>query len=380
MWTRPLPILLLPVCATLAQETNVDLRTGLKISLPKDSPLMVGSVDLGPSKGIVRGGAVVLDLHASLRLKNAASKRVKGVTLLVLAQEVTPGGRGSVAVPALDVAPGEDFPVKIDLRMVRPISTGPEPLVQVLLDGVLFEDLSFFGANALNSKRQLTLWEMAARRDRKHFQQILQAEGARGLQREIIAAGQRQSERPRLDVQVVRSGAMPRASNAPATNYEMDREVQFSFLRMPGAPVELMAGAARIAGDQAKAPHLEIRNREPRSIRHLEIGLALRDSDGQEFLAATLPFDDSVGGKSSAELKDNATLRVSKSGSRVVLDGMSGFVNHVEFTDGEYWIPSRSDLADPRLLRLVAPSPEEQRLVQLYRRKGIDGLVEELRK
>src|SRR5690606_8101263 len=159
-----------------------------------------------------------------------------------------------------------------------------EPLVQVLLDGVLFEDLSFFGDNRLNSKRQLTLWEMEARRDRKHFQQVLATGGTLGLQKEIIAAMHRQLERPRMAVQVVRRGAMPRGANAPATNYEMDRAVQFSFLRMPGAPVELMAGAAKIAGDQAKAPHIELRNREDRAIRHLEIGLALKDAEGREFL------------------------------------------------------------------------------------------------
>ena len=39
-----------------------------------------------------------------------------------------------------------------------------------------------------------------------------------------------------------------------------------------------------------------------------------------------------------------------------------------------------TDLADPRLSKLVPPSPEEQRLVQLYRRKGLQALVEELKK
>lgn len=359
----------------------MDLRGGLKINLPKDSPLAVASLDLGPSKGTARGGAVMLDLHASLRLRNLSGKRVKGVTLLVLAQDVSAGGKGSVAAPALDVAPGDDFPVRIDLRMVRPVSNGAEPLVQVLLDGVLFDDLSFFGENRLNSRRQLTVWELEARRDRKHFQQLLEARGADFLQREILAAMTRQSDRPRVDVQVVRRGTMPRAANAPATNYEMDREVQFSFLRMPGAPVDLMAGAARISGDEAKAPHFEIRNREQRAIRHLEIGLALKDTNGQEFFAATVPYDEPLASKGSAALRDSATLRVRNTGgTRMVLDSMAGFVNNIEFADGNYWIPSRADLAEARLGKLVPPSPEEQRLVQLYRRKGLQALVEELRK
>jgi hypothetical protein len=367
--------------ACVAQEAGVDLRGGLKINLPKDSPLAVASLDLGPSKGTARGGAVMLDLHASLRLRNLSGKRVKGVTLLVLAQDVSAGGKGSVAVPALDVAPGDDFPVRIDLRMVRPMSNGAEPLVQVLLDGVLFDDLSFFGENRLNSQRQLTVWELEARRDRKHFKEMLEARGPDTLQKEIIAAVGRQETRPRVDVQVVRRGVMPRAANAPATNYEMDKEVQFSFLRMPGAPVDLMAGAARIAGDQAKSPQFEIRNREAKAIKHLEIGLALKDTNGQEFFAATVPYAEPLAGKGSAALRDSATLRVRNTGgTRLVLDSMAGFVNNVEYADGGYWIPSRADLSDPRLTRLVPPSPEEQRLVNLYRRKGLQALVEELRK
>lgn len=376
-----MPVVFAASVACLAQEAGVDLRGGLKFNLPKDSPLAVASLDLGPSKATVRGGAVMLDLHASLRLRNLSGKRVKGVTLLLLAQDVSAGGKGSVAAPSLDVAPGDDFPVRIDLRMVRPMSTGAEPLVQILLDGVLFDDLSFFGENRLNSRRQLTVWELEARRDRKHFQQLLEARGQESLQKEILSAMSRQNDRPRVDVQVVRRGAMPRAANAPATNYEMDHDVKFSFLRMPGSPVELMAGAARIAGDEAKAPQLEIRNRDQKAIRHLEIGLALKDTSGQEFFAATVPYDEPLAGKGTAALRDSATLRVRHTGgSRLVLEGMSGFVNNVEFADGAYWIPSRTDIAEGQLMKLVPPSPEEQRLVQLYRKKGLQALVEELKK
>src|SRR5688572_33471578 len=106
MWSKRL-ILFAAGWACFGQEAGVDLRGGLKINLPKDSPLAVASLDLGPSKGTARGGAVMLDLHASLRLRNLTGKRVKGVTLLVLAQDVSAGGKGSVAAPSLDVAPGD---------------------------------------------------------------------------------------------------------------------------------------------------------------------------------------------------------------------------------------------------------------------------------
>jgi hypothetical protein len=59
---------------------------------------------------------------------------------------------------------------------------------------------------------------------------------------------------------------------------------------------------------------------------------------------------------------------------------MTGFVSSVEFIDGSMWIPNRAELDDPVLRRVVAPSPEEQRLVQIYRKRGIAAVIEELKK
>jgi hypothetical protein len=59
---------------------------------------------------------------------------------------------------------------------------------------------------------------------------------------------------------------------------------------------------------------------------------------------------------------------------------MTGFISQVEFTDGRIWVPSRQDLAGAALLKVLAPSPEEQRLADLYRKKGLPALVEELKK
>ncbi|MFN0104484.1 MAG: hypothetical protein ACKV2U_20655 [Bryobacteraceae bacterium] len=97
------------------------------------------------------------------------------------------------------------------------------------------------------------------------------------------------------------------------------------FRATNGAPVDLMAGAARISGDEAKSPHLEIRNKELKAIRHLEIGLALKDTNEQEFFAATVPCDETLARKGTAALRDSATLRVRNTGgSRLVLDSMAG--------------------------------------------------------
>ncbi len=378
--TRFLAAALLTLSA-FGQETTLDPASSFKINFPKDSPVTLVTFDLGGSKATARGGAMTLDLNSGLLLRNSSSKRIRGVTLLVLAQDFTPGGRGSVAVPALDVAPGENFPVRIDLRMLRPLVVGNGPLVQVLLDGVLFDDLSFFGENRLNSRRSLTVWELEARRDRKHFQQLLEAQGPEALQRELVASVNRLQERPRLDVQISRRGRLPRPASAPATAYEPERTVRFSFLRLPDAPIELTGGAASVAGNEVKAPSIDILNKQSKAIRHLDLGWVVGTKDGAEFLAGTLPADVQLAGNAKTTILDEAALRLSsRTGSRVIIENLVGFAHAVEFADGQLWIPSRAALEDPRLARLLPPSPEEQRLVELYRKSGLTALLEDLRK
>src|ERR1700682_3354770 len=92
-----------------------------KIDLPKDSPVAVIASDYGESSETARGGAMLLDLHAALTLRNSSQRRIRGITMLVMAQEVTPGGKGSVTITSLDVGPNETFPVRIDLRLVGPL-------------------------------------------------------------------------------------------------------------------------------------------------------------------------------------------------------------------------------------------------------------------
>ena len=48
--------------------------------------------------------------------------------------------------------------------------------------------------------------------------------------------------------------------------------------------------------------------------------------------------------------------------------------------DGKIWVPDRTSLENAQLLSVMAPSLEEQRLTDLYRKKGIHALVEDLKK
>jgi hypothetical protein len=42
--------------------------------------------------------------------------------------------------------------------------------------------------------------------------------------------------------------------------------------------------------------------------------------------------------------------------------------------------PTRDRLNDARIRKVISPSPEEQRLTQIYLKKGLPGLIEELKK
>jgi hypothetical protein len=363
----------------MAQETPLDPHSSIAINLPPDSPVTLVSADVGESRASARGGAMVLDLHMSLKLRNNSSHRVRGLTMVVSAQEVTPGGKGSVAVPCLDVAAGDVFPLPINIRLLRPLQSQGGPLVQVRLDGILFNDYSFYGPNLLDSRRSMMVWETEAERDRKHFKSVLATYGPEGLRRMALDSLSRQAARPRLDVQVSRGGRS--VSSAVAGGSE--HVAQFAFLQFPDSPVQPLDGSVRIAGNEARSPRIEVRNRSSKPVKYFEIGWIVKDSQGKEFWAASVPASGGElnlhPGQTARALQDTA-LRFSKGSAPVAIEGMTGFVSQVEYTNGQIWVPDRASLENTQLLRVLAPSPEEQRLTDLYRTKGLKALMDELKK
>lgn len=344
-----------------------------KIDLPSDSPVVLLSADYGASNEIARGSAMLIDVHAALSLRNAGQRKIRGITLVVTAQDVTPGGKGSVTVTSLNVGPGESFPVRIDLRLLRPVQASSGVPVEIGLDGVLFDDLSFYGPDKLSSHRTLALAEFEARRDRRYFKSILASGGPEKLREEMLSSLTHQADRPSLDVEVVRG--------ARATNFEPEKQVQFAFLSLPDSPIEPIGGMARIAGNEARAPRLEVKNRSDRAIRYLEVGWILHDHSGREFLAGSVPAELTLAPGQKQQILEDATLKFPQLTAQPLgIEGMTGFVSSVEFADGSMWIPTRNDLDSPELQRVVAPSDEEQRLAQIYRKRGLKALIAELNK
>ena len=339
-----------------------------RVDLPGDAPVALVGDEWGGSGATIRGSAYQLDVRVSLSLRNASQRRIRSITLTVTAQEAAPGGKASISIPSLDVAPGETFPVRGDLHLLRPIGAGSGPMVEVSLDGLLFDDLTFYGPDKLHSRRSMLVWELEARRDRQYFRAVLEQAGHDGLQKEMLASMAREADRPQYGVQAMRGHT---------TDPTGEQDLKFAFLHFPDAPVEPMDGLAHIAGNEARAPKVVVHNRSARAVKYLEIGWIVKDQQGREFLAATVPAEMRMPSHSSTQILDDTSLRFDP---RTSIQSMTGFISHVEFTDGAIWIPSHAELDDPTLRHVVAPSPEEQRLVQIYRKRGVAAVIDELKK
>lgn len=350
---------LILIAAGVHGQTPEAGRT-FKVNLPQDSPLALVSADWGSSRATARGGAMEVQIHSTLQFRNSSPRRLRGVSLLVLAQQVAPGGKASVTVPALDVAPGEQFPVRVDLALMRPLAApGGEALVEIGLDGVLFDDMSFYGPDRLKTRRMLIAWDLEARRDRRALLAALKAGGPEALRSRLLSILARAAQ-PQGELRAARS--LP-ATNAPET------PVEVAFAAQPGAPVELLNGAARLAGAEARAPSFDVVNRSGRTIKFVEVYWLLKSHSGQLLPAGTLPAEVVLKAGERSTVSRSGALRLSQP-----IDGLTGFLNAVEFENGEMWVPPRT--SDGPLAAAV--SGEERRLAELYRRRGLDAVIDQL--
>jgi hypothetical protein len=240
---------------------------------------------------------------------------------------------------------------------------------------VLFEDLNFYGPNRLNSKRTMTFWEMEARRDRAYLKHMLAERGSAGLQEAVIESLKRQDDMRRLDVRMVRGRTTTASTNVPG------RMEKFTFLNMPEAPVKAVQGWAEISGDEVRSPRIEVKNLSNKPVRYVEIAWMVKDTSGQQYMAGSVPLSDAdlyLPAGQMGELVQDAVLRFykPKSTSALSIGQLVGVVNQVEYSDGKVWIPKREGASASPL----SPSPEEQRLTDLYRIHGLSALVVELNK
>lgn len=337
-----------------------------RADLPEGSPVSLVSADWGSSSATPRGGALLVDLHAQLRLRNNTPRRIRAIALRVVAQEMAPGGRGAVTRPGLDVAPGEEFPLRIDMRLMRPLAQQAGPFVEIALDGILFDDLAFFGPNRMNVRRAMLAWEMEARRDRQMLAAILEKDGPEALRARMLEALARQ-EGAMMPVQVVRGAA-------PATNAAQGRPAELAALRIPDSPVELLAGQAMIAGNEAHSARIDLSNRSARPVRFVELGWLAADSTGRFAAAGTLPAELHLPPGQRSTVRGDTRVRFARP-----VNSLAVYPALVEFENGDLWVPPASAWRLPGAGSALPPSGEMIRLAELYRKKGLEAVVQQLR-
>jgi hypothetical protein len=348
--------------------------SNVSVKFPADSPVVFVDATTGESRTAASGAALLIDLHLSLTLRNIGSRRVHSVKLGVVAEKVALGGKGSQSYTGMNVGPGETFPVRIDTQLMKPFQGGP--LVEVRLEGVLFDDLTFYGTD-LNAQRAMTAWELEARRDREYFRRTLAQSGIEGLKQAIFASMERQRLRPRLQLRMPSGPAVTAAALGP------ERAEKFAFLQFRDAPVEAIGGWAEVAGNQMRSPRVEVRNLSSKPVKYVELGWLVRDEGGEQYMAASLPASGPdlylPAGRTTQVVQDKV-LDLSRSGRPLKIQGMTGFVSQVQFADGQIWVPTRQNLDEPTLRKVLPPSLEEQRLTDIYRAKGPDALLLELKR
>jgi hypothetical protein len=278
----------------------------------------------------------------------------------------------------MNLGPGESFPVRIDMQLVRPSQAVGGPSVKVDLDGVLSQGLGFYGADTLHSRRYLTACAVESQRDREFFKRVLAQSGKEALGREIREVAVRQQSAS-LNVRVV-----PRAMAVTSAGLPPEHPSQFAFVQFPDSPVDLVQGSAQVSGNEARTPNVEVHNRSGKPLKYVELGWVLADQSGQQSVAASLASaerDLYLPPDKTNTIHQETTLRLfTKNGQPANVQQMTGFVSQVEFADGKVWVPTRQNLQDPAARKVVSPSAEEQRLADLYASKGLDAVVEELKK
>ncbi len=364
-------LLLLPACGFAADNG----ARWLDVEFPRDSPVLPVTTNLGLTTARVLGASMVLDLHASLLLRNTGTKPISGLTLRVEAQDITPSGTGSVTVPSLHVEPGEVFPVGLNMELSRPFSASSEgAIVQVSLDCALFSDLTSYGPDKLQSRRALMVYELQARRDRRYLAALLEA-GKLAQVREELNFGLQDITPQQLGLELL---------HAPSPAGAREQPLSVGTVSFPSSPVKAIGGAAQVAGSEVRFPEVEVRNTSQKIVRSIDMGWIVRDERGRDYVAGSVPASLELRPVQTGKMKEQGTLRFSHlTGQPMSIGALLTFVSDVEFADGKLWIPSRADIEeatdDPILRRALASSPEEQRLSEIYRRKGMSGLSQELR-
>ena len=130
------------------------------------------------------------------------------------------------------------------------------PLLAVNLDGVLFQDLSFYGEDKLHSRRVMTASEMEAQRDRAAMKRLLAQGGSPALKDSILKILARREALPQLQGRIVRGHVMTNQAVAIIAPNGWNNLLSYSFRMGPSkcCTARRSFPAARRAPPVSKSP------------------------------------------------------------------------------------------------------------------------------
>lgn len=363
---------------TLAAQVAPATSREVAIEVPPGVPLEVVSSDFGGTEFEPRGGALVIELSGSIRFRHTGPDAVRALALAIDARHRMMGGRAAVAAPSLNAASGEDFDVSLNLRLLRPLPLPAGPVVRVTADAVLLDTLAALGPDRLDTVGKMRTREMEARRDREHFLSRWSDGGRDGLAAAMQDSLRRQAARPRLAIRLARGGP------ATASRSARSQEVELALVDNANAPILLEDGSAIVTGLVSDAPRIRIRNRTGRGIRRFEIGWLVLDGAGSMYSAGSAPLQGSLrlAAHERREIEAGGRFEMRPDGphEQLGIGGMGAYLRSAHMDDGSIWIPSRHALEESRLLEVAPVSAEEQRLAEIYRSRGPDAVLEEMRR
>ena len=222
----------------------------------------------------------------------------------------------------------------------------------------------------------MTAWEMEAQRDREYFKRVLAQNGRRRC-----AQSHARIRRARITAAPVAGATRRPVSSDRARRPE--HQAQFAFLQFPDSPVSRWRAGRRWPATKCAPPNRGQKAGQAHQVRG--IGLA-----GDATKRPAVPGGLGALRRRTLSLPARgATARACcrippcdfpADGQPVNIQKMTGFVSQVEFADGKVWVPTRQNLENRAWPKCWRPRPKKQRPAVLYLRKGIDALIEELKK
>jgi len=105
-------------------------------------------------------------------------------------------------------------------------------------------------------------------------------------------------------------------------------------------------GWAQVAGNEARSPRIQVRNRSAQTIKYVELGWLVSDPGGQQYLAASLPASDPAlylpAGKTARVEQDTALRSPAPASQSAFRRG--GLRQPRAVRRRKLWVPSRADL------------------------------------